>query len=229
MLHNLSIVIPVWNNWNFTKSCLNDLVQLPPDTHEIVVVDNGSTDETPDGIKAFNINYVRLEENTGFSHACNEGYDKSNGEMVMFLNNDIRVKNNHNTWTKAITEGAADGSFVGPTGGLLDSSFNFIKEIDEYVDSKYYYMSGWNLTALRTTFEKLKLPEYAGPFSEEFGKAYFEDTDMSYRARELDIPFKIVNVPVHHFGKMTSKKLNMAALYLSAKQKFIAKWEGRIK
>ena len=41
----LSICIPVFNKFNFTKSCLKDLEKLPND-HEIIVVDNGSTDET---------------------------------------------------------------------------------------------------------------------------------------------------------------------------------------
>ena len=41
----LSIVIPVFNKFNFTKACLSDLSKLSSD-HEIIIVDNGSTDET---------------------------------------------------------------------------------------------------------------------------------------------------------------------------------------
>ena len=41
----LSIIIPVWNKSHFTKTCLQDLAKLTND-HEIVVVDNGSIDDT---------------------------------------------------------------------------------------------------------------------------------------------------------------------------------------
>ncbi len=227
----LSIVIPVWNNWNFTRSCLADLIELPHDTHEIIVVDNGSTDETKKSVETVfggNVMYLGLETNTGFAHACNYGFSQSSGDFVMFLNNDIRIKADKKTWTDKVLEKASD-ALVGPTGGLLDSFFNFIKETNRFVDSPYFYMSGWNLTSSREIWNKLVLPEYAGPFSEEFGIAYFEDTDLSFRARELGIQFEIVDVPVVHFGKMTSKKLNTLSLYLPAKEKFIAKWTTRQK
>jgi glycosyltransferase involved in cell wall biosynthesis len=48
----LSIVVVVFNKWNFTKSCLKDLVQLPAD-HEIIVIDNASSDETNVEINKF--------------------------------------------------------------------------------------------------------------------------------------------------------------------------------
>lgn len=45
MIPVLSIVIPVFNKYAFTKACLTDLSKLPED-HQIIIVDNGSTDET---------------------------------------------------------------------------------------------------------------------------------------------------------------------------------------
>ena len=226
----LSIVIPVFNNWNFTRSCLSDLIELPCDTHEIIVVDNGSTDNTREGLSTVfekgRITYLDLGTNTGFAHACNHGFSQSSGDYVMFLNNDIRVKSDKKNWTSRVLE-KADEALVGPTGGLLDSSFNFIKETNRFIDSPYFYMSGWNLTSSREIWNKLIISEYAGPFSEEFGIAYFEDTDLGFRAHEQGIPLEIVDVPVVHFGKVTSKKLNTLSLYLPAKEKFIAKWKAR--
>ena len=100
----LSIVIPVFNNWNFTKSALRDLSKLPDD-HEIIVVDNGSSDDTckldnPVDLELHKIFvYIRNEENLGFAKACNIGFAKSSGEHVCFLNNDIRVKDKYELCT----------------------------------------------------------------------------------------------------------------------------------
>lgn len=41
----LSIVVTVFNRWNYTKSCITDLAQLSED-HELIIIDNNSTDET---------------------------------------------------------------------------------------------------------------------------------------------------------------------------------------
>jgi len=221
----LSIVIPVFNNFNFTKACLNDLKKLPED-HEVIIVDNGSTDGTTTVKELFpNVVYLRFEENKGFAHACNHGYAHSNGKYVMFLNNDIRVRNSYDTWTQPILE-KADTHLVGPTGGLLDSNLSFIKETMEYVDSPYFYMSGWNLTSSKEIWEKLRLSDYKGPFSEEFGIAFFEDTDLGFRARDMKIPCAVVPVPVTHFGHMTAKKINLNQLYRSARELFVKKWNG---
>ena len=118
----LSIVIPVFNNVNFTKACLQDLSQLPDD-HEIVVVDDASTDKTEEIVRSFGrCTYVKNEKNSGFAFSVNLGYTRSTGRYVMFLNNDIRVKSDKGNWTEKILD-KADGKLVGPTGGLLDSSF----------------------------------------------------------------------------------------------------------
>ena len=223
----LSIVIPVWNNFNFTKKCLEDLAELPDD-HEVIVVDNGSTDGTRKLESDQNLIVMRNKTNLGFAKACNIGYGMSSGENVMFLNNDVRVRSNKEGWTKPIIEAAESGNtLVGPTIGILDSHFNFVTEAEKMPSKGHVYMSGWNLTASTDTWKKLTLDEYPGPFSEEFGTAYFEDTDLGFRATEKGFEYKIVLCPVHHFGKMTSKKLGTLKFYHPAKQIFVKKWAGR--
>lgn len=223
----LSIVIPVWNNWSYTSSCLQDLSHIQGDI-EIVVVDNASSDETKNYSGGDRVRVVRNEENLGFARGCNIGYEKSSGQSVMFLNNDIRVVGNKGKWVDPIIEAAEDGSsIVGPTVGILRSDFSFVKEAAKIPKGGLCYMSGWNITAKRDVWDKLTLEGDLGPFSTEFGLAYFEDTDLGLRAKELGIAFKIVSVPVKHYGKMTSKKLDTSKLYLSAREKFLKKWRGR--
>lgn len=234
----LSIIIPIFNKWKFTQSCLNDLKHLPEDTHEIIVVDNASSDGSKVEIEMLalrmkNLTYIRNEQNVGFAAACNQGFSASSGEKVMFLNNDIRVESDHSTWTQPIIE-AEDNNLIGPTGGLVDpaNNFQFVYETGDSA-KKINYMGGWCLTASRETWSKLHLPReqtatgmpLAQVFSEEFGLAYFEDTDVGFRAKRLGIGFKIIPIPVIHFGKVSSGQINTYELYNKARKIFIQKWK----
>lgn len=229
----LSIVIPVYNKYNFTKSCINDLLHLPED-HEIIIVDNGSTDETQkslDGNKE--IVYYRNSENQGFAKACNIGYSLASAPNVLFLNNDIRVKDEKDTWTQKLIE-RCPYALVGPTMGQLDDGLNFVHEANKILPGKSY-MSGWCIASSKQIWSKLIVSrsdsdttEYPQVFSEEFGLAYFEDTDLSFRARKLDISFEVIEIPVVHFGKQTSKQLNTHLLYSNAKTIFFKKWVNRL-
>ena len=222
----LSIVIPVFNKYNFTKSCLNDLSKLPND-HEIIVVDNFSSDETESQLKnSSEIKYIRNDKNEGFAKACNKGYSESTSNNVLFLNNDIRVKENHNNWTQELIKYCPD-NLLGPTMGQLAYNFSFVKEANQYLDG-LSYMSGWCLASSKDIWKKLDVSNNE-IFSHEFGLAYFEDTDLSFRARELQIPFKVVEIPVVHFGRISSNQLNTQQLYTSAKQIFFNKWAPRLR
>jgi O-antigen biosynthesis protein len=230
----LSIIIPVYNKYNFTKACLADLARLPED-HQIIVVDNGSSDETRRELEGNKkITYHREAVNLGFAKACNLGYSIAVAPNVLFLNNDIRVKSNHQGWTQELIKWCPQ-ALVGPTMGQLDNNLNFVQEANRSLPGKSY-MSGWCLASSKEIWNKLEirrdptlLYDRTPPpqiFSEEFGLAYFEDTDLSFRARKLEIPMQIVEIPVVHFGKQTSSQLNTRQLYQQARQIFVKKWSN---
>lgn len=227
----ISIVTPVYNQWNFTKAYLRDLSVLSGE-HEIIIVDNGSEDITKELHKdksiapklPKNLKTIQLKENTGFAVGSNIGYKEASGDYIIFLNNDIRVKNESISWAQTLAKSAGN-KLVGPTGGLLNPDFSFVCEANKFINSKYFYMSGWCLCAKKKTFDKLIIDNNDGPFSTEFGIAFFEDVDLSYRAKEVGISFDIVPIPLVHFGHTTAKKLGLNKLYRDAKGKFSKKWE----
>jgi GT2 family glycosyltransferase len=231
----LSIVIPVYNKFNFTKSCLGDLSKLPND-HEIIIVDNGSTDQTKSELEhSKEIKYYRMDTNCGFAKGCNYGFNCATAPNVLFLNNDIRVRCNHTDWTKSLIDKCST-SLCGPTMGQLDNDLNFVQEANRVLAGKSY-LSGWCIASSKSIWNKLDLPRKIPNdmiitdchmpqiFSEEFGIAYFEDTDLSFRAKKLGIPLEVVDVPVVHFGKQTSSQLNTYQLYKSAREIFVNKWQ----
>jgi GT2 family glycosyltransferase len=97
----ISIVIPVFNQWTFTEACLQALARtIPPggteQRHQIIIVDNGSTDQTETQLRSVagglwqnaRLTYVRLPENRGFNEASNLGAERSDNDLLVFLNND---------------------------------------------------------------------------------------------------------------------------------------------
>jgi GT2 family glycosyltransferase len=88
----LSVVIPVFNNWWLTARCLRELDRLRGTNSvafETIVVDNGSSDETPEGMASFPwVRYVRFETNRNFAGACNAGARAAAAPLTLLLNND---------------------------------------------------------------------------------------------------------------------------------------------
>jgi GT2 family glycosyltransferase len=90
----VSIVIPVHNQWAYTIRCLVAVLDHRRDVAcEVIVVDNGSTDETGAGLPQLQgIRLHRNPTNLGFSRACNQGAALAQGELVVFLNNDTEPR-----------------------------------------------------------------------------------------------------------------------------------------
>ena len=85
-----SIVVPVHGHLGHTLACLRALAAWPPEAPvEIIVVDDGSPDDTPRVLPAIpGLRYHQREGNGGFIAACNDGAALARGEFLVFLNND---------------------------------------------------------------------------------------------------------------------------------------------
>ena len=90
----LSIVIVTWNAKRYALECLASLTShCPRVPTEIIVVDNASTDETPQAIRSQfpNVRMVENDANLGFAKANNIGISLSKGKYISLINSDVVV------------------------------------------------------------------------------------------------------------------------------------------
>jgi GT2 family glycosyltransferase len=87
----ISVVIVNWNRRDLLRTCLESLRLQDGVVFETIVVDNGSTDGSPDIAREFGAAVIRNEANRGFCAANNQGIAAANGEFVALLNNDAEA------------------------------------------------------------------------------------------------------------------------------------------
>lgn len=92
MKPKISIVVPVYNVERYLERCLKSVLSQSFDDYEVVLVDDGSTDDSGNicdiYAKSYNNFKVIHKENKGLSHTRNIGVDYSNGEFIYFLDSD---------------------------------------------------------------------------------------------------------------------------------------------
>jgi len=89
---DLSIVIPVYNVSEYIEECLNSVLEITGISYEVIVIDDGSTDNSLEKIAQIceQQDHVRIisRENKGLSVTRNEGLKLSHGEYVYFMDSD---------------------------------------------------------------------------------------------------------------------------------------------
>jgi GT2 family glycosyltransferase len=89
----VSIVIPCWNGLRWLPGLLASLAAQTLAAGEVIVVDNGSSDESVAYLGEHHpgVRLLELPANTGFAHAVNLGIDAAQGEMVALINTDVKL------------------------------------------------------------------------------------------------------------------------------------------
>jgi len=87
----ITAIIPNWNGAARIERVIDDLLSQTEPPVETIVVDNGSTDDSPRNAGKTGARVIRLDSNRGFTAAVNRGVVESKTELVAILNNDIRL------------------------------------------------------------------------------------------------------------------------------------------
>ncbi len=89
----LSIIVPVYNVSNYVKECIESLLDIQNNKIEIIVVDDGSTDDSLTIIESFCDNRIKVikKHNTGYGDSMNSGIRAAKGEYIAFLESDDKA------------------------------------------------------------------------------------------------------------------------------------------
>jgi GT2 family glycosyltransferase len=246
MEKSVSIIIPSHNGLEQLQANLPSLFScLPADADiELLVVDNGSIDQSPVYIKAAfpQIKLIATKNPLGFSRACNLGAEKATKELLFFLNNDIRVLPG---FLPPLVAAFGPEELFGVSPKVLRPSQNFLNESVIFGSFK-----GGVISAEFMSAQKLKLPDRSfevfsvsgaafmvdrnkyfelGGMDELFSPFYYEETDLSYRAQKRG--WKILYEPrstVHHQHNQTIGKYfpRPAAFDTYRRNQYLCTWKN---
>lgn len=180
----VSVIIPTYNHEHYLERAISSILTqtMPKALYEVIVVDDGSTDNTKTVLDSFkeNIRVVSLEENKGLPYAKNIGIRKALGKYVIFLDSDdfvhsdlLKVEHLYLSLNPHIDAVSCDYHTVDDKGEVIARKSGKEEPI-----------------ACGTMFRKSKIIQI-GLYDESF--LMMEDLDL--RKRFLD-SFNLYNIPI---------------------------------
>jgi GT2 family glycosyltransferase len=243
----VSIIIPVHNQWTYTAACLRSIVEADCKAgFEVIVIDDASSDETGERLAGVRgIDAASNRKNLGFIGSCNRGAARANGDFIVLLNNDTQVMDgwlDHllQTFRQFPDTGIAGSRLIYPDGSLQECGgiifndgsgwnygrgdnpdrpeYQFVREVD--------YCSGACIMLRSEVFREL------GGFDKEFAPAYYEDTDIAFRVREMGLKVRVqpASTVVHHEGVSSGTDISSGTKRYQAvnRKKFLKRWKDRL-
>jgi len=238
-----SIIIPVYNLASVTRQCLNVLRARPPKTvdYEIIVVDDGSHDFTPELLASYGdeICVVTHPTNLGFATACNDGAAVASGEYLVFLNNDTIPRAG---WLDALARSAESHPKAAVVGSKLIFPNNTIQHAGVAVcqdgygrhiyagfpaehpavnkSRRFQMVTGACMLVRREAFEEV------GGFDTAFVNAY-EDHDLCLRLGDRGSEVHYCHESVVYHLESVSREGRFED-FEAATRLFRSRWGGRV-
>jgi GT2 family glycosyltransferase len=208
----VSIIIVNWNTCDILKNCLQSVyAQTQPDLVEVIVVDNGSTDNSCQMVRTLFPQLALIENaaNIGFAKANNQAIAIARGQYLLLLNSDTILFDNAVAKVLAFAEDNPDAAVIGcrvlnPDKTLQPSCFMFPSILNVLISSCYLNhlfshsrffgreeMTWWNGTDTQEVdvvngcfmLVRRQAVEQVGMLDERFFM-YAEETDWCYRFKK---------------------------------------------
>ena len=220
----VSVLLVLFNKAELTFGCLRSLQEITDLACELIIVDNGSSDETETLLtKIEGANVIRNTENLHFLKSVNQTARVARGRYLLILNNDTQLvpgslESAAVTIRSSDDIGAVGGRLILPDGTLQeagsivsnDGSCNGYGRGEDPFDSRFMfrrdvdYCSGAFLLTPREVFERL------GGFDVAFSPAYYEETDYCMRlwADGLRVVYEPDTTILHYeFGSIPTSEI----------------------
>ncbi len=207
-----SVVVPTHNRYTLLRQCLRALHEQTYPPHEIIVVDDASTDETPDALpREFpNVRYVRLPTQQGPSVARNTGIRMAEGDVIAFTDDDCRVPPD---WLAQLANAFLAHPDAAGVGGYQEAPddvlrTNIFAQVERIKRSRRW--KGREKTPQKGGFEvpgfgtnnaayRREVLLTIGGFDETFTYAAGEDTDLRWRICEAGYTLVYIPLKVEHY------------------------------
>ena len=241
---DVSIIIVNWNTREIIRNCLKSIyAEARKVKHEVIVVDNGSTDGSAEMIKAefSQVQLIENDENRGFAAANNQGMARGQGRYVLLLNSDTIILEGAVAKAVAFADKHPEAGVVGcrvlnPDRTLQLTCFRFPSILNDILASLYlnklfpgnkffgrYRMSWWQRNNVQEVdvvtgcfmLVRKKAIEQVGVMDERYF-IYSEEADWCYRFKQAG--WKRLFTPsaeiIHLHGASSSKQRPEMALQL---------------
>jgi len=181
----VSVIVCSYNGAKTLGSCLESLGKIDYPSYEVVLVDDGSTDNTPEIAAAFpHVRYIH-QENHGLSHARNTGAAAAQGEIFAYTDSDCMADKD---WLYYLIGTLLDGDYAGVGGpNVSPPASNWIQACVAaapggpshvlLTDTIAEHIPGCNMAWYRWAFENV------GGFDVEYRKAG-DDVDFCWRIQQ---------------------------------------------
>jgi GT2 family glycosyltransferase/glycosyltransferase involved in cell wall biosynthesis len=246
---DVSIIVPVHNNVDFTLiSVASVLMSDPQRSFELIVADDGSTDDTRSIFECLPkpIRYLRWNHSHGFLKSCNAAARYAGATYLVLLNSDTIV---FPGWLDSLIDTLQkqpDAGLVGSkllfasgrlqeAGGIIwndASGMNFGRDDDPFRPEYNYlrevdYCSGCSLAIRKDLWTAL------GGFDERFAPAYYEDADLCFRIRQagMKVFYQPLSKLIHFEGVSsgTSTCSGVKAYQELNRPKFLDRWSSTLR
>ena len=230
----VSVIILGWNGVEYVDACLNSVLDQDfEQPYEVLFVDNGSKDGTPEAAGRFaGVSVHRLDRNYGFCQGNNKGFDLARGPLVVFLNQDVIV---HRAWLRELVNAVesspdimgAHANIVHPWNPEFDLQERHAPLANAYTPDlsrlgfvEYRRVSPDQpvvetlfLSGASTIVRRAAIEEAGGYVFDPDMFAYGEDLDLALRIRGLGYrTVAATRAPVYHFHSLQDRLTFAAAI-----------------
>ena len=228
------IVVPIWNQPELTRRCLESVLARTAEPVRLILVDNGSETPTRELLERFRENnrgvveILRNEKNLGFIQGVNQGIRAGKAPWVCLLNNDTVVTNGWLSEMIRVAENDPGVGLVNPTSncmgypaqGLPSEEIARRLAAERGKSASLSTAIGFCLLARRSLFEKV------GLLDEQFGMGNFDDNDLTLRVRQAGLkPVRAMAAYVHHEEKASFRNLpGWRKAFDENRKRFEKKW-----
>jgi GT2 family glycosyltransferase/glycosyltransferase involved in cell wall biosynthesis/thioredoxin-like negative regulator of GroEL len=239
----VSIIILAHNQLADTRQCLASIERHTPIPHELILVDNGSTDGTPDFFRDYaaarkDVRVILNRANLGFSAGNDLGLTLARGETVLLLNNDTVLTSGWLERMLSVFERHPETGLVGPTSNSVSGpqlvspvAYSSLADLPAFADRIASAQKGNSVQVPRLVgfclLMRRAVVEKIGGLDAQFGSGNFEDDDLCLRAGFAGFKLRIaLDAFVHHTGGQTFKgaKIDYRASMLRNWDLFKTKW-----